>query len=94
MLYLVLALPLSTFYSLVIFSGLSVGLGIAILTLGLPLVLMMGFWRWMARFERWLCGQLLGVTLPSPYRVSNERGWSRGCWRGPRTSRPGRTSRT
>ncbi|MDA0165610.1 sensor domain-containing protein [Solirubrobacter ginsenosidimutans] len=74
-LYLVLALPLSTFYSAVIFSGLSVGLGIAILTLGLPLVLMMGFWRWMARFERWLCGHLLGVPLPSPYRVLNERGW-------------------
>jgi signal transduction histidine kinase len=74
-LYLVLALPLSTFYSLVIFSGLSVGLGVAILTLGLPLVLMMGFWRWMARFERWLCGQLLGVSLPSPYRTSAERGW-------------------
>jgi signal transduction histidine kinase len=71
----VLALPLSTFYSVVIFSGLSVGLGVAILTLGLPLVLMMEFWRWMARFERWLCGRLLGVSLPSPYRVSNERGW-------------------
>jgi signal transduction histidine kinase len=59
----------------VIFSGLSVGLGVAILTLGLPLVLMMGFWRWMARFERWLCGRLLGVDLPSPYRPSLERGW-------------------
>src|SRR3954454_3829690 len=41
-LYLALALPLSTFYSAVIFSGLSVGLGVAILTLGLPLVLRVG----------------------------------------------------
>jgi signal transduction histidine kinase len=48
---------------------------VAILTLGLPLVLMMGFWRWMARFERWLCSRLLGVPLASPYRISHERGW-------------------
>ena len=74
-LYLVLALPLSVFYSVVIFTGLSIGLGVAILTLGLPLVLMMGFWRWMARFERWLGERLLDVRLPSPYRVSAERGW-------------------
>jgi len=74
-LYLVLALPLSLFYSTVIFSGLSVGLGVAILTLGLPLVLMMGFWRWMARFERRLCSRLLGVPLPAPYRPTTERGW-------------------
>jgi signal transduction histidine kinase len=73
--YLLLALPLSTFYSIVIFIGLSVGLGVAILTLGLPLVLMMGFWRWMARLERWLGERLLDVSLPSPYRVSTERKW-------------------
>ena len=70
-----LALPLSAFYSAVIFAGLSLGLGAAILTLGLPLVLMMGFWRWMARLERWLGSRLLGVELPSPYRPSTERGW-------------------
>ena len=58
-----------------IFAGLSVGLGVAILTLGLPLVLMMGFWRWMARFERWLGERLLGIPLPSPYRPSTRRGW-------------------
>ena len=73
--YLVLALPLSAFYSVVILVGLSVGLGVAILTLGLPLVLMMGFWRWMARFERWLGERLLGVPLPSPYRPSGETRW-------------------
>jgi len=70
-----LALPLSVFYSTVISVGLSVGLGIAILTLGLPLVLMMGFWRWMARFERWLGERLLGVPLPPPYRQETERAW-------------------
>ena len=74
-LYLVLALPLSTFYSVVILTGLSIGLGVAILTLGLPLVLMMGFWRWMARFERWLGQHLLGIPLPSPYRPSGETRW-------------------
>ena len=74
-LYLVLALPLSTFYSVVILTGLSIGLGVAILTLGLPLVLMMGFWRWMARFERWLGERLLGIPLPSPYRPSGETRW-------------------
>jgi signal transduction histidine kinase len=74
-LYLLLALPLSAFYSVVILTGLSVGLGVAILTLGLPLVLMMGFWRWMARFERWLGERLLGIPLPSPYRPSVETRW-------------------
>ena len=60
---------------MVIFTGLSVGLGVAILTLGLPLVLMMGFWRWMARFERWLGERLLGIPLPSPYKPNTETGW-------------------
>jgi signal transduction histidine kinase len=73
--YLLSALPLSCFYSVVILAGLSVGLGLAIVTLGLPLVLMMGFWRWMARFERWLGERLLGVSLPSPYRPNTETGW-------------------
>jgi len=52
-----------------------VGLGVAILTLGLPLVLMMGFWRWMARFERWLGERLLDIRLPAPYRPVTETGW-------------------
>ena len=59
-----------------ILTGLSVGLGVAILTLGLPLVLMMGFWRWMARFERWLGERLLGVPLPVAVPgPAARRGW-------------------
>ena len=90
-----LALPLSCFYSVVIFAGLSVGLGVAILTLGLPLVLMMGFWRWMARFERWLGERLLGVSLPLALPAQHgDAAGSRGCSPAPPTSRPGRTSPT
>ena len=55
-------------------AGLSTGLGVSIMTFGLPVVFMMWVWRLMARFERFLASRLLGVDLPSPYRPA-EGGW-------------------
>ena len=72
--YLVSALPLGVAYFAVIVGGLSSGLGVAIMTFGLPLVVMMWVWRLMARFERLLASRLLGVELPDPYRPA-EGGW-------------------
>jgi signal transduction histidine kinase len=58
----------------VIATGLSTGLGVAILTFGLPVVIMIWIWRLMARLERFLASRLLGVELPPPYRPA-EGGW-------------------
>jgi signal transduction histidine kinase len=72
--YLVLALPLGIGYFVVIAAGLSTGLGVAVVTFGLPVVIMTWIWRLMARFERLLASRLLGIELPPPYR-SAEGGW-------------------
>jgi signal transduction histidine kinase len=72
--YLALALPLGLAYFVVIAAGLSTGLGTAVITFGLPVVVMMWIWRLMARFERFLAARLLGIELPPPYRAV-EGGW-------------------
>jgi signal transduction histidine kinase len=72
--YLTIALPLGIVYFVVIATGLSTGLGVAILTFGLPVVIMIWVWRLMARFERFLASRLLGIELPAPYRPA-EGGW-------------------
>jgi signal transduction histidine kinase len=76
-LYLILALPLGITYFVVLFTGLSVGLGIAIITFGLPIVVVMALARGFARFERRLVGALLGVELPDPYRPALGGWWAR-----------------
>ena len=55
-------------------TGLSTGLGVAIITFGLPVVIMIWVWRLMARLERFLASGLLGIELPPPYRPA-EGGW-------------------
>ncbi len=72
--YLALALPLGLVYFVVIAAGLSTGLGVAIVTFGLPVVVMIWVWRLMARLERFLASRLLGIELPVPYRPT-EGGW-------------------
>jgi signal transduction histidine kinase len=72
--YLTIALPLGITYFVIIAAGLSTGLGVAIMTFGLPVVIMIWVWRTMARLERLLCSRLLGVDVPEPYRTP-EGGW-------------------
>ena len=72
--YLTTALPLGIAYFVVIAAGLSTGLGVSVLTFGLPIVIMMWVWRLLARLERFLASRLLGVELPAPYRPA-EGGW-------------------
>jgi signal transduction histidine kinase len=76
-LYLVLALPLGTTYFVVLVTGLSVGLGVAIITFGLPIVLTFAVARGFARFERRVAGGLLGLDLPDPYRPAVGGWWAR-----------------
>jgi signal transduction histidine kinase len=74
---MVLALPLGTTYFVVLITGLSVGLGVAIITFGVPVVFVMWIARQFARLERRLLGALLGLDLPSPYRPAIGGWWAR-----------------
>lgn len=65
--YLLLAFPLGVFYFVFLVTGISVGLGLAVLFIGLPLLLLVlllsqGF----ASFERALARGLLGVAIAGP----------------------------
>lgn len=74
--YLLLAFPLGTLYFVVIAVGLSVGLGLAIIIVGFPILVatLLG-WLLFARIERGLAIHLLGsritpMSLPDPVRRS------------------------
>src|ERR1700681_1799611 len=78
--YLLLAFPLGTLYFVVLAVGLSVGLGLAIIMVGFPILVatMLG-WLLFARIERGLAIHLLGsrirpMSLPDPIRRST---WQR-----------------
>jgi hypothetical protein len=70
--YALLGLPLGTFYFVFLVTGLSVGLGLAVTVVGIPiLVLAIVACRGLAQFERTLAASLLGASMP---RVTRERG--------------------
>jgi signal transduction histidine kinase len=69
-LYLLAAFPLGLFYFIVLITAFSVGVGTAVLGVGLFLLLMMGGFVWaMATFERRLVGGLLRVAITPPPRL-------------------------
>jgi signal transduction histidine kinase len=61
----------------VLITGLSIGLGVAIITFGLPIVVTFAIARGFARFERRVAGGLLGLDLPDPYRPAVGGWWAR-----------------
>ena len=70
--YALLGLPLGTFYFVFLVTGLSVGLGLAVTVVGIPiLVLTIVACRGLAQLERTLAASLLGASMP---RVTRERG--------------------
>ena len=77
--YLLLALPLGQLEGAILITGLAVGLGLAVVTVGIPILvgtLMLS--RWMAIGERRLVHALLDFEIPAPYRpLPAERGWER-----------------
>jgi hypothetical protein len=65
LLYLLAAFPLGLFYFVYLVSGLSLGLSLSIIWVGLPLlVLVWAGWWIMAKFERYLAIHLLNEVVP------------------------------
>jgi signal transduction histidine kinase len=77
--YLLLALPLGQIYFVVLVTGIALGLGLAVVTVGIPiLIATFVLARWMAMGERRLVRLLLGVEIASPYRpLPRESRWER-----------------
>ena len=77
--YLLLAFPLGTFYFVFLVTGLSLGLGLSVTVIGLPLLaLVLGGSRVLCRFERGLVAALLKESIPpSVHRPATKGLWSR-----------------
>lgn len=75
LLYLLLAFPLGLAYFIYLVVGFSLGLGLAVLGVGIALLFgtVLGT-RLIASFERWLANTLLGTTLPEPPAVDRSGG--------------------
>lgn len=70
-LYLLLSVVSGTFWFTVIVAGVSIGLGAALIYVGLLLLLTLPFlWRAGARLERFMIGAAFGESIPSPYRAA------------------------
>lgn len=71
--YVALAFPLGLFYFNFLIVGLSLGVSLAIIWVGLPILALMFFaWQALVSFERALATKLLGVSIPAPRRVPTE----------------------
>jgi hypothetical protein len=65
-----LAFPLGLFYFVFLVTGLSVGLGLVIIWIGIPILLVVvGAWWFFAAFERLQAKYLLGAAVPSAPRA-------------------------
>jgi signal transduction histidine kinase len=65
--YLLLALPLGIAYFVVLITGVSVGLSLVVIWIGLPILLAtLMAWRFAAGIERVLARRLLGAEIQSP----------------------------
>jgi hypothetical protein len=65
LIYLGAAFPLGVFYFVFLISGISTGISLAIIWVGLPILLLVGVGWWlMARFERFLAIHLLNEDVP------------------------------
>jgi hypothetical protein len=77
-LYHWLAFPLGLFYFVFLVTGLSVGVGLVVVWVGIPILLVVaGAWWLFGAFERWQAKVLLGADVPS-----SPREWERveGIW--------------
>jgi signal transduction histidine kinase len=65
--YLLLAFPLGLAYFVFLVTGISVGAGLVVVWIGVPILLgMLLGWRELGRFERFLHRHLLGVVIAEP----------------------------
>jgi hypothetical protein len=73
LLYLLAAFPLGVFYFTFLASGLSAGISLLIIWVGIPILLLMGAGWWiLASFERFLAIHLLKEDIPGKARPSNK----------------------
>jgi signal transduction histidine kinase len=81
--YLLLTLPVGTFWFVVLVTGITTGLSTLMIWVGVPILVATVFaWRAGARAERSLLRTLLDVDIPSPYRPAAET----SLWRQLRTA--------
>ena len=65
-LYLFLSFPLGTIYFVYFLTGFSLGIGLIITLLGIPILVgMLASARALAVFERWLAGSMLRIKIPA-----------------------------
>ena len=73
LIYLMAAFPLGLFYFVFLVSGLSLGLSLAIIWIGIPILLIVGIiWWLLAGFERSMAIYLLKEEVPAMARPSQE----------------------
>jgi len=64
LIYLLAAFPLGVFYFVFLVSGLSLGISLSIIWVGIPLLLVVGSGWWaLARFERFMAAHCLGESI-------------------------------
>ena len=74
--YLLLALPLGIAEFTFLVTGLSTGISLAVVIVGIPILVgCLIAWRWTAGVERRLIGSLLGTPIAPPYRPDAEGSW-------------------
>ena len=73
LLYVLAAFPLGLFYFVYLVSGLSFGISLSIIWIGVPLLLLVGAGWWiMASFERYMAIHLLKENVPEMAHPSNQ----------------------
>ena len=73
--YLLFALPMGIFYFVIIITGLSLGAGLFVIWLGIPiLIATFGFSTFFSNYERALANNFLGANIALPRPVKNPRG--------------------
>jgi hypothetical protein len=80
LIYLGAAFPLGIFYFVFLVSGISIGISLAIIWVGIPILLLVGIGWWlMARFERSLAVHMLNEHVPPMTRppIPNADIWTR-----------------
>ena len=80
LIYLGAAFPLGIFYFVFLVSGISTGISLMIIWVGIPILLLVGVaWWFMASFERFMVIHVLNEDIPAMVRPSNENAdiWKR-----------------
>jgi hypothetical protein len=80
LIYLLVAFPLGVIYFIFLASGLSLGISLLIIWVGIPILLLVGAGWWaLASFERFMAVHILNEDIPEMWPPSIE---GRGIWTG------------